>query len=139
MTDCSWHAVSMIEKPVTQRLKDLRTGANVGVREMARRLGMSAPASYTHYEDPKRFKAKYLPLEWAEKFAAALEVDGVPRESVLALAGVSEGISGDEFEARLAKLSPSGREKVLQYLADQELLHAQALQSHAPDKPEEEP
>lgn len=73
---------------VTAALKAIRTTARVGVREMARRLGVS-PSTYMHYEDPSRFKARYLPMEQALKFADALGVEGLAREQILMLAGTS--------------------------------------------------
>lgn len=128
----------MDDKPVALALREIRLGARVKLREMARRLGVSVN-SYSHYENPARFKDPYLPMHMAEKFADALAAEGVPRETVLRLAGATEQVTGNEFDARLARLSPTAREKVLQYLADQELLHAQAQRPHAPDKSEEEP
>lgn len=125
-------------KPVALALREIRLSAHVKLREMARRLGVSVN-SYSHYENPARFKDPYLPMHMAEKFADALGPEGVPRETILALAGAREPVTGDELEARLSRLPAQSREKVLQYLADQELLHAQAQQSHASDKPEEEP
>lgn len=116
----------MIEKPVTQQLRELRDGAGVGIREMARRLGI-APNSYTHYENPERFKDPYLPMHQAVKFADALEPSGVPREAVLALAGASDQITAEALDARLSRLAPIRRQKVLQYLADQEALEAQDI------------
>lgn len=122
----------MREKPVTQALKDLRTGAGVGVREMARRLGVS-PNSYTHYENPERFKDPYLPMHQAERFADALAESGVPKEAVLALAGARDKITSEELDSRLAKLPAERRAKVLQYLAEQEILHAQETPARDPD------
>ncbi|MBM3605102.1 MAG: helix-turn-helix transcriptional regulator [Alphaproteobacteria bacterium] len=126
----------MTDKPVTLALKELREGAKVGVREMARRLGVS-PNSYTHYENPDRFKDPYLPMHMAIRFAEALAPDGVTSEAVLALAGASEGVTAESFDARLAKLPPSRQQQVLQYLADQEALHAQGQQGRAVDKQSE--
>lgn len=128
----------MNDKPVALQLREIRLGARVKLREMARRLGVSVN-SYSHYENPERFKDPYLPMHMAERFATALEPDGVSRDSVLALAGAGQSVSGDEFEARLARLSPEGRQKVLQYLSDQELLHAQGKQSVSTGTREEEP
>lgn len=127
----------MNEKPVTQALRELREGAGVGVREMARRLGVS-PNSYTHYENPERFKDPYLPMHQAERFADALAESGVPRESVLTLAGVADTITSEGLDSRLAKLSAARRAKVLQYLADQEILHAQEKQGRDSDDLEAE-
>lgn len=68
------------------RLKEIRERGGVGVREMARRCGMS-PSSYRHYESPDRFKATFLPLRQARIFASALSEEGLSEE-VMALAGV---------------------------------------------------
>lgn len=128
----------MHEKAVTQALRELREGARVGVREMARRLGVS-PNSYTHYENPERFKDPYLPMHWAEKFADALEKDGVPRDAVLALAGVTDDVSADSLDGRLARLPAPRRQNVLQYLIDQEALAAQERQEPDHDTRAAEP
>lgn len=122
----------MREKPVTQELKEIREGAGVGIREMARRLGVS-PNSYTHYENPERFKDPYLPMHQAERFADALAQSGVAREAVLALAGALEPLNAEALDARLSRLPPSRRQKVLQYLADQEALEAQGKQEPGVD------
>jgi transcriptional regulator with XRE-family HTH domain len=134
----SCHGSAMTSKPVTHALKELREGAKVGVREMARRLGIS-PNSYTHYENPDRYKDPYLPMQWAIRFADALEPSGVPREAVLALAGAPDTVTAESFEARLARLSLARQQQVRQYLADQEALHAQEQQGRGAGMPKAEP
>lgn len=115
----------MIETPVTTALRNLRKSAGVGLREMARRLGVSQN-TYGHYENPERFKDPYLPMHMAKRFADALEPDGVPRDAILALAGAgsNEPLTTVGLDARLAGLSEDRRHKVLLYLAEQEALHA---------------
>lgn len=69
---------------VAARLKELREGARVSVREFAKRLDM-APGSYKHYED--RYKRRYLPRDFAEQVARELAKEGVDPAQVMALAG----------------------------------------------------
>ncbi|MGP3725909.1 LexA family transcriptional regulator [Cereibacter sphaeroides] len=75
----------MSEESVALALKAIREGLGVGLREMARRVNMS-PSSYSHYENPNRFKAPYLPMAEAKRFAVALGRDGEPEARVLELA-----------------------------------------------------
>jgi len=49
-----------------------------------------ASSSYAFYEDPKRFKKKYLPLEFAKLVAEPLSAFGIDTWDVLALAGVED-------------------------------------------------
>lgn len=64
---------AMIEAPpVATQLKSIRESAGVSVREMARRLEMS-PSSYKHYENPDRFKGRYLPQDLAQRMADAIK------------------------------------------------------------------
>lgn len=107
---------------------------------MARRLGVSQN-SYGHYENPERFKDPYLPMHMAKRFADALEPNGVPREAVLALAGAgpSEELTAEGLDARIANLSEERRQKVLQYLAEQEALHALDGPQRDPDSEAQEP
>ena len=79
------------ETPVALRLKATREAAGVGLREMARRVGKS-PSSYGHYEDPERFKSRFLPLDLAQSFGSALRREG-REEEILALAGVGNEAS----------------------------------------------
>lgn len=130
----------MIERPVTSALRGLRKSAGVGLREMARRLGVSQN-SYGHYENPERFKDPYLPMHMAKRFADALEPNGVPREAVLALAGAGSGeqLTAEGLDARIANLPEERRQKVLLYLAEQEALHALEGRQPDPDSDKEEP
>lgn len=82
----AWQTSRMIDEPVTEALKAIRTQSGVGVREMARRLGVS-PSTYAHYESPDRFKARFLPMEEAIRFADALDLKGPARDRLMALAG----------------------------------------------------
>lgn len=83
---CSYNAHMNDSPPIAQKLREIRTAAGVGVREMARRMGIS-PSTYQHYENPKLFKNKFLPLEFAQTFSNAIgDPDAV--KSVLKLAGV---------------------------------------------------
>ena len=109
----------MTEEPVTAALRALREDAGVGVREMARRLGVS-PNSYSHYENPERFKDTYLPMTWALRFADALEKSGVDRARVVALAGVTDPDPGLGVDARVARLSSRRRSMLLELLSDLE-------------------
>lgn len=76
---------------VALRLKALRERCQppMSVRKMASHLDM-ASSSYAFYEDPKRFKKKYLPLEFAKLVAEPLSACGVDSWDVLALAGVED-------------------------------------------------
>lgn len=69
---------------VAARLKELREGAGVSVRDFARRLDMPM-GTYKHYED--RFKRRYLPRDFAQSVARELAKEGVDPAEVMALAG----------------------------------------------------
>lgn len=75
-----------MQSEVPARLKCLRERSKLSVREMARRVGLSA-SGYTHYENPERFKGDFLPLAEAMRFAKAFAGTGVTEAEVLALAG----------------------------------------------------
>lgn len=68
------------------QVKRVRELAKLSVREMAKRIGMS-PSGYGHYEDPKRFKGPYLPIDIAEAIAAAVKAQGADEAEVWALTG----------------------------------------------------
>ena len=70
--------------PIATQLKRIRERSKVSMREMARRLGKSS-SSYAHYENPERFKDKYLPYELAQQVARNL--DAPFSHEVLALSG----------------------------------------------------
>ncbi len=57
--------------PIAEKLKQIRIGAGVSLREMARRMNMP-PSSYNHYETPSRFKDAFLPADFAENFAMVI-------------------------------------------------------------------
>jgi hypothetical protein len=73
------------------RLKRLResTTPKLSVRKMAEYLDMPA-SSYAFYEDPKKFKKRYLPVELAKSLTEPLTGYGVDMWDVLALAGLEE-------------------------------------------------
>lgn len=72
-------------------LKALREMAGLSVREVAAELEMPA-STYAHYESPKRYKGRYLPLKLVEPLAAILSRHGVDPADVYALAGVEEAV-----------------------------------------------
>jgi transcriptional regulator with XRE-family HTH domain len=83
------------------RLREIRESAQVGVREIARRLGMP-PSSYMHYENPERFKGAFLPQQLATEIAKALEAEG-QSDAILALAaiGAQPGLSDPGPQPRI--------------------------------------
>jgi hypothetical protein len=67
-----------------------------------------ASSSYAFYEDPKRFKKKYLPLEFAKLVSEPLSAFGIDTWDVLALAGVedrsdSENEDGPDLASAISK------------------------------------
>lgn len=98
------------------KLKSIREAAGVGLREMARRTGMSS-STYAHYENPNRFKDDYLPLKMAHMFANALRPEGVADE-VLKLAGI-EGSGEASLDApeiiEAGEGTPDGKSLVAVY------------------------
>lgn len=103
----TWQTGGMENDDVTSALKAIRTRAGVGVREMARRLGVP-PSTYSHYENPARFKARYLPMDEALSFAVALEPEGVAREDLLRLAGAETDTGANQTTARTSPSTLSG-------------------------------
>ena len=77
------------------RLKELRERARpkLSVRRAAEGAGMP-PSSYGAYENPKRFKRRYIPVDLAHALVPVFTAHGIDRDDVLALAGV-----GSEPEA----------------------------------------
>lgn len=116
----------MDNQKVATALRELRESAGVGVREMARRLGVSLN-TYTHYENPNRFKDPYLPMAWAIRVADALEQDGVDRERVLNLAGSEHLAELAGLDERISLLSQRRRELLVQLLEDLEAAEASDL------------
>lgn len=100
------YADTMENQATALKIKDLRTRANVSVREMARRVGMS-PSGWGHYEDPRRFKGPYLPVDMAELIVAALERDGIDAAEVWDLTGAQSG------EPATSAAPSSGRTNVI--------------------------
>lgn len=78
-------AIMSTENSTALRLKAIREEAHVSVREMARRVSWS-PSTYAHYENPDRFKDRFLNFEQASLFARALHPEGMS-ERVMALTG----------------------------------------------------
>jgi Peptidase S24-like len=87
----------MVDIPVTERLKALRTRAGVSMAEAAMACGHKTASGYQHYEDPKKFTRQYLSLEMVEKLlpllvgrAAKGEVP-ITAPEVWELAGITRG------------------------------------------------
>lgn len=95
------------ELPIALRLKKIRQDAGIGVREMARRIGMSV-GGYRHYESPKLFKNEFLPYQLAKKIAlvVAQETDAGTGSKVYELCGVY--FPPDEFYEAVKERSPYG-------------------------------
>lgn len=83
----------MTEQPdIPSKLKALRKRAELSVREMARRVGMSS-SGYLHYETPSRFKESVLPYPQAELFAAAMKGTPVNPLEVMRLTGEGQRVA----------------------------------------------
>ena len=78
-------------EPAAIRLKKLREAADpaLSVRKLAQLLGMPA-STYAFYEDPKKFKKAYLPIELTKSLAQHLTPHGIDQWDVLALGGFEE-------------------------------------------------
>jgi len=78
-------------EPAAIRLKKLREAADpaLSVRKLAQLLGMPA-STYAFYEDPKKFKKAYLPIELTKSLAQHLTPHGIEQWDVLALGGFEE-------------------------------------------------
>lgn len=78
--------------PVSIRLKRMResTVPRLSIRRIAEIMEM-APSSYAFYEDPKKYKKRYLPMEFAKALTEPLTAFGIDYWDVLALAGFEEG------------------------------------------------
>lgn len=57
------------------------------MRGVAAALGMT-PSKYAHYEDARKFKKPFLPMELVRSLVPILTARGIPEAEVLALAGV---------------------------------------------------
>lgn len=112
----------MSEELARVKLKRLRVSTGIGLRRMARLLGMPT-SSYDHYET--RLKERYLPIDFAVQVADVLEREKqVDRSVVLALAG-SEALTGAQtLDERFLELAPHRQQLVLGLVA--ELLAAEA-------------
>lgn len=93
---------------VAEKLKRLREQAGLSVRGMAEELGIPA-SSYAAYEDTKRFKRDYLPMERALAFADVLSRHGVERFDVLALAGMTEAVPAHALKGDVARAAKTLR------------------------------
>lgn len=85
---------------VTEKLRDLRTRAGLSMNACAKALGFKGPSSYQRYESPELFKDEYLPLEIVRKLAPLFAEHGIPKEDLLALAGLPD----------IAEMAQSGQE-----------------------------
>lgn len=80
--------------PVTQRLKELRTRANISMAQMASALELKGGSSYQRYEDETLYQKPYLPLDKVELLADYIVGKGTPEiteAEVMALAGLPKG------------------------------------------------
>ncbi len=106
-------------RPIAIQLKEAREAANLGLREVARRLGLK-PTSYSHYENPDRFKSEYLPLALAQDIQAKVGHEAFAYKA-MELAGVMEGFPNlDEAETPMIRVEnedapPSDRDLVPVY------------------------
>ncbi len=88
--------VSGVE-PAAIRLKALREAASprLSVRKLADELGLPA-SSYAFYEDPKKFKKRYLPVELTKSLTPILTRYEIDLWDVLALGGLEKGADADD-------------------------------------------
>lgn len=70
---------------INDTLRALRDSAGLTVRAVSEAIGLKQ-TGYQRYEDPLRFKKKYLPYEMAKKLADLYSAYGVNPKDVLALA-----------------------------------------------------
>lgn len=59
------------EQDTALAVKAIRERSGLSVRKLAERMDMPS-STYGHYEDPRRFKGPYLPVDVAEKLAKAI-------------------------------------------------------------------
>jgi phage repressor protein C with HTH and peptisase S24 domain len=106
-------------RPIAVQLKEAREEAGIGLREVARRLGMN-PATYRHYENPDRFKSEYLPFALAQDIQAKVGHEGFAFKA-MELAGVLKGFTNvDEVQHPMIRVEnedapPSDRDLVPVY------------------------
>lgn len=89
-----------------EKLKRLRESASrkLSIRAVAGAIGIPS-SSYNFYEDTKRFKKRFLPLEFARQIAPVFAAYGISVSEVLALAGIEE--EQGETVAGRASLEPT--------------------------------
>lgn len=95
------HMTNGVEIP--GRLKAIRERANLSVRELASRVGMSS-SGYAHYETPSRFKGQYLPMDMALRLAGVFSAN----EDVVAELMELAGQGGPETDPDGAKKAAGG-------------------------------
>ena len=91
------------ETQIWKELRSLRKHAGLGRLEIAEYLGLAGASSYQYYEEPEKFRKRYLPQEMTEKLARLLTGRGDPpiqREQVLSLAGMRGETRDDTPEQR---------------------------------------
>jgi phage repressor protein C with HTH and peptisase S24 domain len=71
---------------IPERLKTIRERANLTVRDLASRAGMST-SGYGHYESPTRFKGDFLPMKIATRLAQVFANDEDAVAELMAMAG----------------------------------------------------
>lgn len=100
----------LVMESAAVRLKRLRESASprLSIRRLAEHLGV-APSSYAFYEDPKKFKKAYLPVDFAKAVAGPLAANGVAAADVLALAGIEPVAAESYEEAAAPRSSADGR------------------------------
>lgn len=90
--------------PASVALKKMREQAGLSVREVAAALGRK-PSSYQHYEDV--YKKPFLPFDLVRDLADIFAPYGVPRDAVLALAGLTHD-AATHAQKREAAMSTLG-------------------------------
>ncbi|RKQ70151.1 LexA family transcriptional regulator [Oceanibaculum indicum] len=78
------------QKPVSERLKELRERAGLSMAAMSKALGYRFPSGYQRYEDPSAYKKSYLPPEMVQTLTVLLPGKGEPpitRDEVIELGG----------------------------------------------------
>lgn len=87
---------------VNSQLKRLREEAGLSLRALAEAIGMPT-TSYAAYEDIKKFKKRYLPLDLAQKIAVALSEHNIEPDRVLTLAGMERGGAALQSQESVAR------------------------------------
>lgn len=132
----------MTKHDLPTEIKSLREDARIGLREMARELGMS-PNGYRHYEQPERFKDPYLPMDLALRMAKVFEDKGADPAPILSLAGPADAQSThtESVAERYRRLSPKRQRLVEALLTAMEEAEAAGPENprSATDDPREDP